>query len=262
MCAKVGCAPIVQLVQDVEFDEDGVPVDMGYDQKRKLYYMQSDIPPYRGTLADGTEVEMEGLKANLFDYFKVEYKVDEQQKPSGIIFSPCERKISKEKAVCGFFSSVMYKMGVDGAMALEVYKSRDEHEKNFDQLKNQMMNYNLRNSSEDGRNGRSFISFVGLIAISAVRHAWREKMRGRFESSLDMLDELESIRYSEYTDGTTHMSTFTAKQVEICDACNVAVPKECMPATVRKARERKEHPKKRGPKPKGVSSEGVSSEGT
>ena len=301
MCAKVGCAPIVQLVQDVEFDEDGVPVDMGYDQKRKLYYMQSDIPPYRGTLADGTEVEMEGLKANLFlnprrrmdelgnlkrkireerliletaeresfippdmkrynalfDYFKVEYKVDEQQKPSGIIFSPCERKISKEKAVCGFFSSVMYKMGVDGAMALEVYKSRDEHEKNFDQLKNQMMNYNLRNSSEDGRNGRSFISFVGLIAISAVRHAWREKMRGRFESSLDMLDELESIRYSEYTDGTTHMSTFTAKQVEICDACNVAVPKECMPATVRKARERKEHPKKRGPKPKGVSSEGA-----
>ena len=301
MCAKVGCDPVAQLVQEVEFDEDGVPVNMGYDQKRKIYYAQSDIPAYKGTLADGTEVQMAGLKANLFlnprrradelgalkrkirverlilekaeedsfippdikrynalfDYFKVEHKIDGQKKPSGIIFSPCEKKIKREKSICGFFCSVMYKMDIDGAKALEVYKSRDEHEKSFDQLKNQMMNYNQRNSSEDGRNGRSFISFVGLIAISAVRHAWKEKMQDRFESSLDMLDELESIRYSEYTDGTTHMSSFTAKQVEICDACNIAVPKECMPATVRKAKERKDHPKKRGPKPKAVQAEDV-----
>ena len=301
LCAKVGCNPVASLVQNVEFDEDGIPVNMGYDQKRKLYYMQTDIPAYKGTLADGTEVNMEGLKGNLFlnprrradelgtlkrkiqeerlilemaeaesvippnikrynalfDYFKVAYTFDGQQKPSGIIFSLCENKVKKEKSICGFFASVMYKMDIDGATALEVYKSRDEHEKSFDQLKNQMLNYNLRNSSEDGRNGRSFISFVGLIAISTVRYAWKEKMKARFESSIDMLDELESIRYSEYTDGTTHMSSFTAKQVEICDACNVTVPKECMPATVRKAKERKEHPKKRGRKPKGISADGT-----
>ena len=148
-------------------------------------------------------------------------------------------------------------MDIDGAQALEVYKSRDEHEKNFDQLKNQMLYYNQRNSSEEGRNGRSFISFVGLIAVSSVRYAWKEKMQDRYESSLNMLDELESVRYSEYTDGTTHMSSFTGKQVEICDACGVAVPKECMPATYRKARERKENPKKRGRKSKNTSASDV-----
>lgn len=294
MCSKVGCEPIASLLQKAEFDEDGIPINMNYDQKRKLYFLQVDIPKYKGELADGTEVNMEGLKANLFlnlrrrmddlgtlkrrireerlilekaqtdsiiptdikkynalfDYFKVELKHDKQNKPTGIVFSLCEKKVQKDRSQCGFFASIMYKMDIDGARALEIYKSRDEHEKNFDQLKNQMLYYNQRNSSEDGRNGRTFISFVGLIAISAVRHAWKEKMQDRFESSLDMLDELESIRYSEYTDGTTHMSSFTAKQVEICDVCNVLVPKECMPATIRKSKDRKEHPQKRGPKPK------------
>lgn len=298
MCSKVGCEPVSPLLTNVEFDEDGIPVNMSYDQKRKLYYLQVDIPAYKGKLADGTEVNMEGLKANLFlnlrrradelgtlkrkiqeerlllekaveealipadikkynalfDYFKVEYKVEEE-KPIGIVFTLCERKVKKERSTCGFFSSVMYKMDIDGAQALEIYKSRDEHEKNFDQLKNQMLYYNQRNSSEEGRNGRSFISFVGLIAISSVRHAWKEKMQDQYESSLDMLDELESIRYSEYTDGTTHMSSFTGKQVDICDACGVDVPKECMPATYRKAKERKEHPKKRGRKPRNASAE-------
>ena len=298
MCSKVGCEPVSPLLTNVEFDEDGIPVNMSYDQKRKLYYLQVDIPAYKGELADGTEVNMEGLKANLFlnlrrradelgtlkrkiqeerlllekaveealipadikkynalfDYFKVEYKVEEE-KPIGIVFTLCERKVKKERSTCGFFSSVMYKMDIDGAQALEIYKSRDEHEKNFDQLKNQMLYYNQRNSSEEGRNGRSFISFVGLIAISSVRHAWKVKMQDQYESSLDMLDELESIRYSEYTDGTTHMSSFTGKQVDICDACGVDVPKECMPATYRKAKERKEHPKKRGRKPRNASAE-------
>ena len=82
-------------------------------------------------------------------------------------------------------------------------------------------------------------------------------MQDRYESSLNMLDELESVRYSEYTDGTTHMSSFTGRQVEICDACGVAVPKECMPATYRKARERKENPKKRGRKSKNTSASDV-----
>lgn len=301
MCARAGCEPIVSRLYNVEFDEDGVPVNMGFDRKRRLYYLQVEIPAYKGQLADGTEVSMEGLKANLFlnlrrradelgilkrkiqeeksilekavannlvpedikkynamfDYFKVEHKVDALKKPDGLVFAQCEKKIQKERAQCGFFASVMFKMDVDGAKALEIYKSRDEHEKNFDQLKNQMLYYNQRNSSEDGRNGRSFISFVGLIAVSAVRHAWREKMQDRFSSSLDMLDELESIRFSEYTDGRTHMSSFNAKQVEICDACNVNVPKECMPLSIRKAKERKENPKSPGRKPKVVTVEGV-----
>lgn len=282
MCAKVGCKPIVSLLRTIKYDEDGIPTNMNYDEKRKLYYLQVDVPEYEAKLSDGTVVNMKGLKANLFmnpglrvhelgilkrkiedekgqlkeavekkvvpsdikkynalfAYFKVTEAKDDNGQTTGISYALCEDKVNKERSTCGFFSSIMYKLNVDGAKALAVYKSRDEHEKNFDQLKNQMMNYVLRNSSEDGRNGRTFISFVGLIAVSTVRHAWKEKMQGKYESSLDMLDELEPIRYSEYPDGSTHLSSFTTKQVEICDACDVKVPPECMPATVRKAKER------------------------
>ena len=289
MCAKTGSAPVAQLLKNVEFDKDGFPTNMCYDEKRRLYCMQVDVPEYKATLADGTEVEMNGLKANLFlnprrradeigalkrkildkqssldwkiaeefvpkdikafnalyQYFKVAWRTSEDGKPSGIGYSPNSTKSEKELSQCGFFSSIMFKMDLGAEEALDVYKSRDEHEKNFDQLKNQMLCYNQKSSNEDSRNCKAFISFVGLITISAVRQAWKEKMRDRFDSLLDMLDELESIRFSEYTDGTSHMTTFTVRQVEICDACKVKVPKECMSASIRKAKQRAGKPKNR-----------------
>ncbi len=271
---------------------------MTFDTKRKIYYLQVDIPPYQSSLSDDTIVEMVDLRANLFmnprrradelaliqnhiveeetilkeavstnhipadikkynalfKYYKVSYSYaledKAKQKPIGIAYEPYEKKIQKERSVCGFFASIMHKHDIDGPKALETYKSRDEHEKNFDILKNQMLFYNQRNSSEEGRDGRSFISFVGLIPISKFRNAWKEKMQDTFESSLDMLDEMEPIRYSQYTDGSSCMTTFTEKQVAICDACDVEPPKDCIPPTVRRAREAKRNPKKRGRKPK------------
>lgn len=297
MCSKIGSKPIAPLLLDIKYDNSGLPEDMEYDSNRRLYYTQVDVPPYKSEMADGTEVNMESVKANLFlnsrrrtdelevlrtkikeekaildkavkdqeipadikkynamfDYFKVSLTVDEKGNANGIVFSRCEEKIKKEQSQCGYFGSLLFNVNVNAKQSLDIYKSRDEHEKNFDQLKNQMLYYNQRNSSEDGRNGRSFISFVGLIPISKLRYAWKTQMMNEYESSLDMLDEMESIRYSEYTDGTSSMTTFTTKQVNICTACGVKPPKECMPATVRKKMERQENPKKRGRKAKSES---------
>ena len=297
MCAKIGNEPVSPLIGTIQYDTYGVPKDMSYDAKRRLYYQQMEIPAYQSNLPDETVVEMVGLKVNLFmnprrrtdelsliqlhlqeeedilkkaveDNFIPEnmkkynalfkyYKVSlafapedkEKKYPLRLVYELNEKKLQKERSLCGFFCSIMYKYDIDGLRALEIYKTRDEHEKNFDILKNQMFFYNQRNSSEDGREGRSFISFVGLIAISKFRFAWKDKMQDVFESSLDMLDEMEPIRFSQYTDGTSNMTTFTEKQVGICDACDVEPPAECIPPTIRKAREAKKHPRKRGRKP-------------
>ena len=296
MCAKIGSKPIAPLLLDIKYDSCGLPEGMEYDANRQLYYVQVDVPTYRAKMADGTDVKMEGVKANLFlnshrrtdelealkrkikdesdiltkavkdheipadikkynalfDYHKITLTVDSNGNSNGIAFSRCEEKIKKEQSQCGFFGSLLFKVNADARQSLDIYKSRDEHEKNFDQLKNQMLFYNQRNSTEDGRNGRAFISFVGLIPIAKLRYVWKTQMANEYESSLDMLDEMEPIRYSEYTDGTSSMTTFTTNQVKICTACGVKVPKECMPATVRKKLERQENPKKRGRKPKEV----------
>lgn len=127
----------------------------------------------------------------------------------------------------------MYRMELTASEALRTHKERDEHEKNFDQMKNQMHFRVQRCSAEDSKNGMSFIMFAGLIPISKLRYAWRESMSDDYASTLDMLDEMEPIRFSEYTDGSTHMTSFTSKQVTISRACNIEPPVECIPKTMR-----------------------------
>lgn len=180
----------------------------------------------------------------LFDYFKVVEVRDESGNIVNFSFSECVEKIKKEKARCGFFSSLMYNVQKTSIEALNQYKERDEQEKCFDLLKNQMSFYVQRNSTESGKNGRSFIAFTGLIAISVLRHVWQTSMRDKYSSTLDMLDEMESIRFSEYPNGTGHMTTFTMRQVEICRACGIEPPYECLPSSLKKQLDRNANPKK------------------
>lgn len=186
----------------------------------------------------------------LHEYFKVTAVTDSEGKVTGIAYEENTAKIARETSLCGAFSSLMSKLDISAIEALEQYKSRDEHEKNFDQMKNGMGLYCQWNSSEDGKCGRSFVSFAGLIPISQLRNVWRESMREKYQSTLDMLDEMESIRFSEYTDGSSHMTSFTTKQVEISRACGIEPPYECLPLALRQELDRKNNPKKRGRKPK------------
>ena len=66
MCAKIRNQPIAPLLLDIKYDEVGIPQNMEYDIKNRLFYCQTDIPSYPGQLFDGTPVEMSGMKANLF----------------------------------------------------------------------------------------------------------------------------------------------------------------------------------------------------
>ena len=181
----------------------------------------------------------------LFMYHKV--TINENDGKCHLEYTRNDERYAKDRSVCGFFSSITYKVDQDAKESLETYKLRDEQEKYFGQMKDQMSFHTQRNSSEDGKDGRLFMLFVGLILSSKLRWYWNStNMRDEYESSLDMLDEMETIRYSEYTDGTTHMTTFSAKQAKICDACNVDVPDECLSRTIRDEKERKRNPKKRG----------------
>ena len=186
----------------------------------------------------------------LFMYHKV--VINENDGKRHLDYTRNDERYAKDRAVCGFFSSITYKVNQDAKESLETYRLRDEQEKYFGQMKDQMSFHTQRNSSEDGKDGRLFTLFVGLVLSSKLRWYWNStNMRDEYESSLDMLDEMETIRFSEYTDGTSHMTTFSAKQAKICDACNVDVPNECLPRALREAKERRQNPKKRG-RPKKV----------
>ena len=204
-----------------EIDEERAILKKDIDVK----YVPNDIKKYNA----------------LFVYHKVSYYNNAGGKPVCIQYEPLAEKIAKEKSQCGFFGSLMYKQDKTAKEALSDYKARDEHEKNFDQMKNQMRFNIQRNSSQDGKDGRSFILFAGLITISVLREAWRssDEMQRCYPSTYDMLDEMESIRMSRYADGSSHVTTFTGRQVDIAKAADIEVPLECVPPSIRKEYERR-----------------------
>ena len=165
-----------------------------------------------------------------------------------------EKAVAKARATCGFFSSVTYKAPGNALEMLRTYRTRDEQEKYFEQMKDQMDFHTQDCSSEDGKAGREFILFVGLILSSYVRNTWRHsaELREQFSTSLSVLDEMADIRWVRYDDGEEHITSFMQKQIDICKAYGITVPAECLPAAAKKAEERKTHPRKRGRKAKGT----------
>ena len=185
-------------------------------------------------------------------FHKVEFEVETKTGHTKPCIIKNEDAIKREKAQCGFFSSVTYKTPGDAHSMLEAYKTRDEQEKYFEQMKDQMDFHTQDASSQDGRAGREFILFVGLILSSTVRNTWRKsvELRKECKTSLSVLDEMEDIRWIQYEDGQQQMTEFCGCQPLICKTFGIRVPPECLPTLDRKVDEQSNKGNKRGRKPK------------
>ena len=278
MCAKISQLPVSARLSEIEYDRNGMPAGMEYDSQTGLCCRQFEERKYTSVI-NGTDVIVEGLKVNVFlniaerarELLSLKLRIDSEQsaletfvqdagmdtdlktanllyeyhkllrdKDGTVTFKRNEDRIRREESQCGYFSSVTYKTKLDAVATLRAYRLRDEQEKYFEHMKDQMGFHTQQNSSEDGKAGRLFILFVGLILSTYTRSVWwSSDMKDIYKSSLDMIDELEPIRFSEYTDGTTHITTFTTRQVQICDAFGIEPPFECLPSSLRLAAERK-----------------------
>jgi len=290
MCAKVGQVPVMDCLLQIKYDAVGLPINMEYDPSTKLYYCQMDAEAFTAVIEDGEEYVVSGVKVNLFmnpdnrlaDCTRIRRAVQEEKKlvaqyETGEITLPAIEKLrsklkyhsvtqdketkkttfsfkdeieKKAYAQCGFFASCMYKHDLNGIESFHEYKFRDEHEKNFFGLKEDE-NADMQDcSSEESADGRAFIYFVGLILLDTLKYGWKEKLKPRIKSSRDVLDIMEPIRYSRYINGNTHMTTFNAEQISVCNALGINPPPECMTSTAKEEWRRKHEPKKRGRKPR------------
>ena len=152
-----------------------------------------------------------------------------------------EKKVSKARSLSGFFSMITHGLDFDAMETFHSYCLRDEQEKYFQQMKSQMVTDRQRNWSEEGKTGRLFILFVSLIISSYVRYVWKStRLRELFSSSLDILDEMRSIRLVEGTEKGNVITPFVGKQVDICEAFGFDIPVGCAP----------KHPSQQNPKRK------------
>lgn len=148
-------------------------------------------------------------------------------------FSLDTSKVERAQRTSGFFAITTHKLDLSAMETFRAYHLRDEQEKCFQQMKSQMVAGRQRTWSEEGKTGRLFILFVSLIISSYVRHVWKStELHDRFSSSLEVLDEMRSIRCIEHTGRAKFITPFVGAQLAICAAFGFEVPKGCSPEYV------------------------------
>lgn len=174
------------------------------------------------------------------DYFTLSFK---DQKLTS--FSLKEKKVESERRSHGFFSLLTLGVDDDPVEALNKYRLRDEQEKYFEHMKDQL-GFSLQdNWSEDGKAGRLFILFVGLVLASHVRHVWKStKLHDLFDSSLAVLDEMRCIRAIETPGHYMTMTPFVSAQLTICEAFGIPIPENCRPGHESKRVRQRGQPRK------------------
>lgn len=213
-------------------------------RSKELLNLEIDIQSQQELLEQqkAEQVELEddvSLKRHYY-YFELNYD------PSTRIllsYKLNEKKIEKAKRVSGFFSIMTHKLNMSAMETFHAYRLRDEQEKCFQQMKSQMSCDRQRNWSEEGKTGRLLILFVSMIISSYVRHVWKTtELKEKFSSSLEVLDEMRSIRCIEHTGKAKFITPFVGKQVDVCQAFDFEIPKGCSPDYVSKQKS----PKRRG----------------
>jgi hypothetical protein len=176
----------------------------------------------------------------MYRYFKIQCDPSDRSIKS---YELNKTKIDKAKQSSGFFAIVTHKLDMKAMDVLHTYRIRDEQEKCFQQMKSQMDGARQRNWSEEGKSGRQFIQFVSLILSAYARSIWRSTaLKDKFSSSLEVFDEMRSIRCIEHTGRTKWITPFVGDQLAICDAFGFDVPDGCSPVYESKQKS----PKRRG----------------
>jgi hypothetical protein len=162
-----------------------------------------------------------------FPYFLITY-----ERATRVIesYSVNEKKVAKARRTSGFFAVTTHKLDMTAPETCRHYRLRDEQEKCFQQMKSQMVCDRQRNWSEEGKTGRLFILFVSMILGSYVRHVWKStQLHKLFSSSLEILDEMRTIRCIEHTNRAKVITPFVGAQLDICEAFCFEIPKGCAP---------------------------------
>jgi len=286
MCTKVGQRDVAQVIREIgPFDTR--PDELKIDSEVKIYYKQYDIDYFiensgkktksadrlklnlyfdsmrRGAQLIELDIAMEFQKEMLEDLVRKKSTVDiaivkKECKYYNIVydeetntiqsFEPNPKKVEKIRQFSGFFAIMTHKLDFDPMKTLDTYSLRDEQEKCFQQMKDQMGADRQRNWSEEGKKGTLFILFVSLILGSYIRHVWKStELHDKFSSSLEILDEMRSIRYIEHTNRAKKITPFVGAQIDICNAFGLEIPKGCEPTYVsrQKLKRRRGRPPKK-----------------
>jgi len=228
---------VVESIGQAVKTSDRLKLNLYFDPiRRGLELMELDITlslqeaALRELLENNTTLDDDAMIRREYSYYKISYDPATRVITS---FEPNEKKNGKARSLSGFFAIMTHGLDFDAMKAFHTYRLRDEQEKYFQQMKDQMVSDRQRNWSEEGKTGRLFILFVSLILSSYVRHIWKStRLYDLFSSSLEILDEMRPIRLIEHTNRAKVITPFVGAQIDICEAFGFEIPEGCSPAYI------------------------------
>jgi transposase len=187
-------------------------------------------------IVKGLEVTQKEVK-RYFPYFSVTLDTTGKYVTE---FTPNKEAAAKALKLSGFIAIISHKVEGDSKRIWDLYHLRDEQEKYFYQMKTQLAARRTRAWSEEGHEGRLFVLFVALTFSSYLKQVYKSTdLSKKFTTSLEILDEMRSIRCIEHTHRAKKITPFIGKQLDICEAFGFDVPKGCNPTSKQK---RKKNP--------------------
>ena len=223
---------------------DRLRLNLYFDPVRRseeLLQLDIDIEEQKSSLEEMQktgEADDEAVIRKSHNYFEIRFSPTTRVIES---FALDEAKVARARRTSGFFSIMTHKLNLSAMETFDAYRLRDEQEKYFQQMKDQMGADRQRNWSEEGKTGRLFVLYVALVIGSYMRHVWKSTdLHKRFSSSLEVLDEMRSIRCIEHTHKAKFITPFVGDQLAICNAFKFETPEGCSPDYVlRQALKRK-----------------------
>jgi transposase len=249
----------VEVRSGAEKNADKLRLNLYFDPVRRseeLTSLDVAIKRQRAALEEihenGLAMDDDESNRRNYPYFTLVLKEDDRTLVS---YELNVKKVEETKLSSGFYANVTHKLDFTPMQAIDAYSLRDEQEKYFEQQKGPLGCDRQRNWSEDGKNGRLFIMFVALIMSSYLKYIWKSTaLKKSFCSSLEILDEMRSIRIVEHKGKAKHITPFVGRQLEVCEAFGFPVPENCAPKY--KSRKVKAKGPGRPPKPKVIAEEG------
>jgi len=111
----------------------------------------------------------------------------------------------------GYFC-ILTNTHMDSSEVLEIYRRKDMLEKGFDDLKNHIDMKRMHTHTTATTDGKLFLAFIALIAVSEVQVRLKTMMREKSWSKDVIIAELEKIKVVSASDGKRLMNPITKTQ--------------------------------------------------
>lgn len=109
---------------------------------------------------------------------------------------------------------------------LDWYRNKEQIEKAFDTLKNELDERRLRVHSAENMQGKLFLNFIATLLYSALLHRMKTKGLHKKMSIPEVMMLLKKWRTIEFQNGTRRFTEVSKKQRLTLSSLNIQIPLE------------------------------------